>query len=443
MILLPTKGLIHPAPDEITSARLYSGVRIACFDDGVGDAYSTLIVFRSLSSLSPEPCYFYNLGTMSAEGEAEDAEAEGQGGEEYVTKVRSLFPSLKVRDGKRVLMKKSHTYYQQRTSGSDASRSRTTPPSLLLPQKRNRSPAERARTSSPGRASVPNTEAGGGSYGSGGDALKRNPDKKGYTECDRESRGGSNEKNAGAGKTVQRMKKVGETIGEEANDRFGSGDEAEPRSIRVDSRGRGKSESQDKTRISSRSKAKRHSKSGEESASELSAGISQSNITPQHKSEEAVVVLSEGRIDESGGEKSVQERSPKRPRIAGEKKEPSAEAADGGRDEDPYSSSEELPIPGHGRVQDKALVSAEGGGGNAKSAISPVGASNSGVKEVVLHRKRKGSKMKISKIVARGGASNEESGGNAADFSVDAMLQARGLRETLGLGAGAGMSAWD
>lgn len=427
--------MIHPLPDEITRARLYSGVGINCLGDRVGDAYSTLIIFRSLfdldtpnvPSLSSEPCYFCILGAVSAEDEA-----EGQGGEQYVTKVRSLFPSLKVRDGKRVLMKKSHTYYQQRASGSDASSSRTTPQSLLSSQKRNRSPAERARTSSPGRASLPNTETGGGSYGTDEDDLERkgvsNPNWNDYTECDGESRGGSDEKN------------VGEAIGEDTSDMVGSGSEAEPRSVRVDSGGRGKSRSQDKVRTSSRSKAKMYSKRGEESASELSAGIPQSNITPHSTSEGAGLVVSEGGIDETGGNKSLPERPPKRPKIAGKKKEQSAEAGDGGRDEDPYSSSEELPIPERWPVQGKTLVAAEG---KAKSVISSVGASNSGVKEVVLHRKQKGSKMKISKMAARGDASNQESGDNAVDFSVDAMLQARGLRETLGLGVGAGMSAWD
>lgn len=419
--------MIDLVPDEITHE---VGYIVACLGDRVGDACSTLIIFRSLldldtpnvTSVSSEPCYFCILGAVGAKGEVEDAEAEGQGGEQYVTKVRSIFPSLKVRDGKRVLMKKSHTYYQQRTSGSDASSSRTTQSSLVSPQKRNRSLAERARTSSPGRASLPNTEA---------DALEQkgvsNPNRNDYTECGGESRGGSDEKN------------IGGAIGEEANAMDGSGSEAELRSVRVDSGGRGKSRGQDKVHSSSRSKAKRQSKRVKESASELSAGIPQSNITPQSMSEEAAMVA-EGGIDETGGKTSVQDRPPKRPKISGEKKEPSAEAGDGGRDEDPYSSSEELPIPGRWPVQGKALVDV---GGKAKSAILPVGVSNSGVKEVVLHRKRKGSKMKVSNMAARGDTSNQKSGDNAEDFSVDAMLQARGLKETLGLGAGAGMSAWD
>lgn len=114
-------------------------------------------------------------------------------------------------------------------------------------------------------------------------------------------------------------------------------------------------------------------------------------------------------------------------------------------DRDPYSSSEELPIPGVVAAKKIAGAGGREGTGVINKSI-PGGDPKSGVVAVVLNKKRKGAKKGSKGKAWHGGATpqsndvgeDREGGGG---FRVEAMLQARGQRETVGLGSG--VSAWD
>ena len=391
----------------------------------------------------------------SADGGAEDAESAGKMAEEYIAKVRSLFPGLKVRDGKRVLMKKSHTYYQQRAGGVDAASDPNKSPAPPPQQKKNKkrkSPAKQGSDlnseSNPDSARCSDAEGVAVSDGAvaGGpqreDARRSSTDadlsldKKDSRECSGKTRVNSKGQQVKHGKAERRLKSKKKAVGaagkgnegvEEMHD-TGTG------STRGNAGGRETTGSQDEVRSSSRMEAKKKRRRlNEESAAESSSGISGGEKTPQLRPKEVAIVDGRG-DDEKPDRKKPSKRSKKV--VREEERKSSAEVAD---EQDPYSSSEELPIPGRKAGQGRATAASQSMGNGKESAVSSAGDAASGVKGIVVHRKQKGSKAKIFKKTGVQGVTPDH--GERGGFTVDAMLEARGLRETLGLGSG--VSAWD
>ncbi|CBJ28855.1 Hypothetical leucine rich repeat protein [Ectocarpus siliculosus] len=125
--------------------------------------------------------------------------------------------------------------------------------------------------------------------------------------------------------------------------------------------------------------------------------------------------------------------------VSKKKKKTATSGGEGGRaqqQEDPYSSSEELPIPGRGDGGD-SLAREEPAAKRAADAAVPV--RESGVVSVVINTKRKGAKAKARQDSSAAGRPG--GGGGLGGFSVGAMLEARGQKETIGLGSR--VSAWD
>lgn len=396
------------------------------------------------------------------------ATREGEG--EYVTKIRSLFPSLKVRDGKRILMKKSHTYYEQRAADANPN-----------PDATERFPAPSEAGRKFGGGGRPGKGSGDG-FGGGGDGRMVDGQKppwrlKGVPAADPaaaaiagkgENRSGNDPTSSGNTEKAKRREakrllkkkaarapaRVGRAEGARTKGDGGGVGAAGASDLPDDGSGKRNrlaEDDVDPAEVKSKKKKRRR-----EAKDETTDAPEERN--PRRDSVKAVVepIASTAQDKKQRNEKkSEANASAKAPAGGGGRtaNEGSGSGGGGGSgggddgDKDPYSSSEELPVPGK-RAGKSADGDAKGGvGGGAKRAAQE-GDRESGVVSVVLNRKRKGArgaKGKAWQTVGGGGGLQRDDGeaggsGGEGGFSVEGMLAARGQRETVGLGLG--VSAW-
>eukprot|EP00903_Cladosiphon_okamuranus_P013873 g12905.t1 len=381
--------------------------------------------------------------TTALEQKQVDGEGEGECGGEYIGKVRSLFPSLKVRDGKRILMKKSHTYYETRGAeegggaAKDASGPRGRGKPGLPPSPGRRAQLD-ARPGGDGRRKVEVEDEEGQRKNKGtktpklkevraGKGMQGSPAFcAGVVEEDEEDEGTEE----AVGKAARRLKKKAARAAAAAA-QLAAESEGKPDKKTVKKRRR---QAEEEAERSSRppvetaaaaassndfgkSRRKQRRQAGEaaaDSAAETSASCT-----------EGATSVSKQKDDE-GETKTNEQKAKKR-----HHNEPSSVGESiAHRQEDPYSSSEELVIPGR-RPKESATARAVAVGGDRES----------GVLSVVINKNNKKRKGAV------GGATNPWQGGEApgraegGEFSFDAILEARSEKETIGLGSG--ISAWD
>ncbi|CAN0518353.1 unnamed protein product, partial [Ectocarpus sp. 12 AP-2014] len=351
----------------------------------------------------------------------------------------SLFPGLKVRDGKRILMKKSHTYYEQRGGeqgagagaggGRNDSAMRGTTPG---------SGGKRAPGS--GKMARPvmgdGVDGGGGvnfGDGEGGQLISGEP--KGESSRPKEMRVG--QQGQGSGESSSNMDEEGAGTSKEERKRKrkaarkAAAEEAQTEAAAAITNKQGR-----KTKKRPRREEEKEGKecSGSSPVEEASAAApSESADKPTKKQrrrrrEEGITAVET--IAAAGAATTVVSKKIKKTATSG---------GGGGRaqqQEDPYSSSEELPIPGRGDGGDSLAGEAPTAKRTSDAAV-PV--RESGVVSVVINTKRKGAKTKARQDSSA--ASRPGGGGGLGGFSVGAMLEARGQKETIGLGSG--VSAWD
>lgn len=337
---------------------------------------------------------------------ADDGEG---GGDEYVARARSLFPGLKVRDGKRILMKKSHTYYEQRAADGEA--------------------ANTANAASTGRGSRP-------------------------AESSRKPRSDWAVKGAGGEVGCEQLE-LGETKIRRCNGAGVSG--GDDRQARKTDSG----DAQEEERSKEKRRLKKAARKAREEAGEGGAGAKRARkmvaVDNEHRDvpNEDVVVeelkpnTKKAPCDADGGRVMVEVashtasdkarkdgRKAKKNSSSKDRNIASGVSAGNGGGGDTYSSSDDLPIPEARRT--KAIA------GAVKKSSS--GDAESGVVAVVLNKKRKGANKGSKGKAWHGGAKPQsddvgQGHGGGGGFCVEAMLQARGQREAVGLGSG--VSAWD
>lgn len=373
--------------------------------------------------------------TATSEDKRNDGEEEG----EYVVKLRSLFPGLKVRDGKRILMKKSHTYYESRV-GEEAG-----------------SGAE--DVSGPGGRGKP----GRSSHGDGRAGL----DAKSHGDGQRPLIEGEKKAGAKSPKSKSKSKGVGDGRGARGSGEFGAEvleegkgkDEADSKAARKLTRKAARaavaelaSEAERQAKVAAlgkpdKKRAKKRQREAEEgterrkrspvetagTASVASNGV-EGRKKHRRQSEESaadsVVETAAGADDTLAASTPKATKTKKKKKTKADHEGTSTSSVGGSvgqRQEDPYSSSEELSVPGRGPAR------------SARAASVPVaGGRESGVVSVVI-KKRKSAKGASAKPWQGGAAPGRKEDGEK--FSFDAILEARGEKGTIGLGSG--ISAWD
>lgn len=372
--------------------------------------------------------------TSAAEGKGEEREGQEEGEGEYVVKVRSLFPGLKVRDGKRILMKKSHTYYDNRggeeggaaandVSGSGGRRKPGHPSPVGGPAgvdansdgDGRRKPIEGEKKK---RAKSPKSKEA---------RVERGAPASGDVRAQiAEQEVGSND--GGSKESRKRKKKAAraaaadfaaEGKGETDAAMLGKADKkaAQKRRREAEARTERRSRSSVGTAVISVVSPDDAAKSRRKQLRRSEESATGSSVV-----ETAVDTVGTAAVSTQKATKTKKKKS-KSNHDRNETSRSSVGSSVGKQQEDPYSSSDELPIPGR---QPKK---------SAAAAALPVGGDReSGVVSVIMNKKRKGAM----------GAAAKPWQGEAADaggFSFDAIVEARGEKESIGLGSG--VSAWD
>ncbi|CAB1110437.1 unnamed protein product [Ectocarpus sp. CCAP 1310/34] len=350
---------------------------------------------------------------------------EEDGEEDYVAKVRSLFPGLKVRDGKRILMKKSHTYYEQRGgeqgTGAGAGAGGGRKDSAM----RGATPGSGGKRA-PGsgkmaRAVKGDGVDGGGSVKSGdregGQLISGEP--KGESSRPKEMRVG--QQGEGSGEPSANMDEEGAGTSKEERTRKRKAarkaavEEAQTEAAAAITNKQGRKTKKRPRREEEEEGKERLGSSPVEEASAAAPSKSADNLTKKQRRrrrEEGTTAVET--IAAAGAATTV---------VSKKKKKTATSGGGGGRaqqQEDPYSSSEELPIPGRGDGGDSLAVEAPTAKRTADAAV-PV--RESGVVSVVINTKRKGAKTKARQD--SGAAGRPGGGGGGGDFSIGAMLEAR------------------
>ncbi|CAM9237324.1 unnamed protein product, partial [Ectocarpus sp. 4 AP-2014] len=368
-------------------------------------------------------------------GAAAAAEKSGtgkeDGEEEYVAKVRSLFPGLKVRDGKRILMKKSHTYYEQRGGEQGAGAGAGAGGGRKDSAMRGTTPGSgEKRAPCSGKMARPvkgdGVDGGGGVTSGdrgGGQLLSGEP--KGESSRPKEMRVG--QQGQGSGESSANMNEEGAGTSKEERERKrkaarkAAAEEAQTEAAAAIANKQGRK---------TKKRRRREEEEGKEaSAAALSESADKLTKKQRRRRREEGTTAVET-IAAAGAATTV---------VSKKKKKTATSSGEGGRplqQEDPYSSSEELPIPGRGDGGDSLAGEAHTAKRTADAAVPVRG---SGVVSVVINTKRKGAKAKARQDSSAAGRPG--GGGGLGGFSVDAMLEARGQKETIGLGSG--VSAWD
>lgn len=390
----------------------------------------------------------------AAQADNEDGGADGDGGA-YVAKLKLFFPGLKVRDGKRILLKKSHTYYEQRETVVD-------------------------KESGHGSACFESGGVGVGNRGGTGEmTVDRNsgkPMKKkvhkgskdevmaqdfagtgdGDGECDEAMIDKAKSAEMGERRKIKKSKKEGTSeAGLDENPTAGSS------SAELD--------------IEAKKKNKKRRRGDEHTASSRSVPAAHCTLetgdesTHHDKGPDAAEKRLRGAVMTAKKPKTLKEKKGERRGILGGTSGAKSAVTTTKKivDNDPYSSSEELPVrkeQTQGARDKQARGGAMTGGNTAANGVDL----ESGVVAVVVnpkeHRSKKGNdeekRAKGSQVsnssrakhhghdmpskVSAGvkgdlvgrGKDEEEDG-----FSVEKMLKAR---ETVGMGVmGGGVSAWD
>eukprot|EP00752_Nemacystus_decipiens_P014166 g12597.t1 len=371
--------------------------------------------------------------TTASEVNEEGGQGEVEEGE-YVGKVRSLFPGLKVRDGKRILMKKSHTYYETRggEEGGSAAQGVSGPG--------GRGPAGRPAAVG-GRAGLDARPDGAGRR-----KVEQRDKKKGMkspkskevrvdggAQTIEEEEGGDDRARKAAGK----MKKAARA----ASATLAAAEEGKVEAAALEKLGKPHKKSEKKRRREEEERTERYSRSPfgtAATAAVTSDDIGKSKKKQQRRpSETAAVdsVVENAAVTDDGATATSEHKASKTKKKKKTKHDRKGTSGIGGSvgrpHQDPYSSSEELPIPISGRQPPKSATAA---------AVPVDGDRESGVVSVVMNKKRKGTAVGGAAKPWQGGAApgTAEDGGR---FSFDAILEARGEKETIGLGSG--VSAWD
>lgn len=342
-------------------------------------------------------------------------------------------------------MKKSHTYYEQRAAGSG------NPDDHPAPTKRRPLPAETS-----GKAVRDQVRKGstvgdnGGMREPGRKKSQRLKESDVTAKLEHEVGSTMNtgdteneERSKAQSKAERRLRKAAaraasSTKEEREADDEGDGSLAPERSSGTTEKKRRHPKEDGSGALKSKKRKRRRE---QELPTEEASVVPGENSEMQHSPKQAVVDATAGATEatKKHGKKKV--NADMSTKAANVECRP-ANTDGGSRDEqDAYSSSEELPIPGERAKQ--GAHDAAGKAIDAKSAAR-AGDPESGVVGVVVSRKRsraKGSKKKTwqsdtTRVSDEFGESRDDGG-----FSVGAMLEARGQRETVG--SGSGVSAWD
>ena len=355
----------------------------------------------------------------ASEDKEEEGEGEGEVEGEYVAKIRSLFPGLKVRDGKRILMKKSHTYYETRGADEGGGVAKDAP-----------GPGGRGKPSHPAAAIGGRTGLGAMSEGEGTGRRKVEEGEKkgGKSPKSKGVRGG------GGAKVVEEEEGAGEQESKAARKMKKKAARAAEAELAAEAERKAEVAALAKSGKQSAKKRRRDAKEGAErrSRSPVERKKKQKQRRPSDGAAADPVVESAAATDSTtAASKQKGSKTSKKKKTKHGHKGASTAGGNLGQqqEEDPYSSSEELPIPGRQATKSAPAVAVASVGGDRES----------GVVSVVINKKRKG---------AVGGTAQARQGGvepgraeNGGKFSFDAILEARGEKESIGLGSG--VSAWD
>lgn len=390
-------------------------------------------------------------------------EDDGGDDETYVTKVMSMFPALKVRDAKRVLKKKSHTYYEQRAmmelDGAEKGGARVDNAKRETPGDGGRGREVEMEQDGPKSKSVKkkskkittreeqgSTKTGGVSKSSQGGVAEMGIERE--EEAVVTGRKASAVKNDHERHAKRKRKSDGGgvSLGKESVTPHNE-ESTEPRS--------------------SKSVKKKKIRAGDEGAG--SGVMANGNQTAVAVAEPEVASLdttdSLAGCKHSGSEeqrrkKNVREKNAKKRTsstgLPSSSSKDDAETITGSIvDKDPYSSSEELPIPGAQRQRAQHQ-----GGNHPGNTVAGVQSESGVVAVVVNHKSSKkkknkrssGNKVKVRTAPSQRSGSGEvgegdgEGGSDVGEeegggFSMESMLMAR--ESCMGPGVGGGVSAWD
>lgn len=434
----------------------------------LGKALTSLVQL----TLSGNPICASGTGSSSTEGTAAAEEAGGDEGT-YVTKIKSIFPALKVRDNKRVMKKKSHTYYEQRAAmaadgaekgrGAHADIDARGTAAVGGQGRETRVEEEDLRRKSVKK----NTKK---------DASRGKDEGTKMDVVSKKSKGGvgevSSEREEGVVLT-DRKTSVEQDQDHKTKKKRKSGDRAVSKK---DSAGHLDDE-RTEPRSSKSEKNKKRRRDGDN-------GVGSALVAEGNEAAAAVAISSTDATTDNlaGGDQHSATKEPRRKESLKEKKakkKPSASFAASSNndsaetttgsivDNDPYSSSEELPIQGAQRQRaqnkgdnhpGKTAAAGEAGGAGGKRSGAPGGDLESGVVAVVMSRRvKKGKDARSNAKKEKGRKSSQNSssgkwgrvgeGGSGGEdeetggFSVQRMLKAR--ESSVGFGLGGGVSAWD
>lgn len=421
---------------------------------------------RSCLFLPPQNLPLSEVSGANTE-DGDGGEDEGGGNEDdggYVSKVRSLFPSLKVRDGKRILMKKSHVYYQNRAANDDDNSNGNSTPKPDKDRKRDGSGRNLKHPATVGKAEQDEDERMKGNERGHKDTKVSSKKEEGASEKHTEKRQGLKKSDPAdaeeelRGKKERKLKKRaaraakatkgGEGVVEEI---VGNLSEIEA-SVNVDVKHRRHPKEEASVALKPKKKKRRREEE------ELSKHTPSVVPDEQHHQQQQQLPLKTAATETTNQNskkhdkklkktKQVKQKSSEVAKVKSSRQPSNPNGTDGGglgAEQDPYSSSEDLPIPGIGRKTIKNGVADEGA---VKKRATPLGGdAESGVVSIVLNKKRKGATKGSRGKAWQGGVGLEsdgveQGGGAERGFSVGAMLEARAQRETVGLVSG--VSAWD
>lgn len=412
----------------------------------LGKALTSLVQL----SLSGNPlCTSSN--TTVVDVATEDGEEEGSGGT-YVKKIKSIFPGLKVRDGRRVMMKKSHTYHELKTGGAAGAggsgddgggdaRSRGV-------KQRGEDPARSSKAvkkKSKKRSSRPGLD-GEGASGDKGRQTQKSEDgvtseRDGQVVVDRTS----DEKNQHHEKAKKtRTKKTGaagvqENVAELCDKRFTS-EEPKPKGKKRRRDGHKNNDNDDVSRPAA--------KRGEGTAA---AAVASSTVTGPPPGGRGNGVTASIREDKQRKTSKDEKKKKKKTDVAiVDPPAPTSSSGDTTMDNDPYSSSEELPTKKNREHKQKSPANGAPphGAVDLESGVVTVTVNQ----KISRHKKKRGTKNRHSGTGTNavrkhsqsgggdGGGDGDGDGDQVASSSIEHMLKAR---QTMTLGVGSGMSAWD
>ncbi|CAM9415853.1 unnamed protein product [Ectocarpus sp. 6 AP-2014] len=383
-------------------------------------------------SLSGNPI----CGAAAAAEKSGTGEEDGE--EDYVAKVRSLFPDLKVRDGKRILMKKSHTYYEQRGgeqgagAGAGGGRKDSAIRGTTPGTGGKRAPGSRTKARPVKSDGV---DGGGGDKSGdreGGQLVSRKPKEE--SSRPKEMRVGQQGQGSGASSANMGEEGAG-TSKEERKRKKKAARKAAAEEVHTEAA----AAIPNKQDRNTKKRRRREEEEGRERSG--SSPVEEAAAAAPSESADKLTKKQRRRRREEGttAVETIAEAGAATTVVSKKKKKTATSGGEGGRaqqQEDPYSSSEELPIPRRGDGGD-SLAREEPAAKRAADAAVPV--RESGVVSMVINTKRKGAKAKARQDSSAAG--RPRGGGGLGGFSVGAMLEARGQKETIGLGSG--VSAWD